>query len=412
MVGSSVPIQLADAHIPGGAGFFRRPLAAPRFFPRILLLCLAVLLTLLAGQPALVHAQTPPEATLPPSGPGPQSEAVPPEDPQAGARPAALLGEILLHRGLRAESQAASPAGERPREDLPPGTSVAVGRSLWRVSGVRSLRLTSPDAGAFAVLQYRPLPAGSEQGWVLNIIIVGEQDPQEFRYKAYSQQAVEGKIEPLRQYRLTEGREAGLLAGGLPVREIFVLDDGQAEVRARLAGEVLEIEALTRAHGGQPDGRPRVPPYLWKTLRHLDSTLSAGGYTDNFFLEVVALDHLLLRGNYLSGAGTEAYLGRLEVTASPWRNEWMALWLHGGAAVFGTQGTGANPASDETWVGGMSLHFRWGDWGLALEMDQVDDTGFLGVSGGWNVWGPLAVLLYYQSYQGVSGYGLGGGLAF
>ncbi|MCH7478533.1 MAG: hypothetical protein IIA14_10575, partial [SAR324 cluster bacterium] len=65
-----------------------------------------------------------------------------------------------------------------------------------------------------------------------------------------------------------------------------------------------------------------------------------------------------------------------------------------------------------TWALGFTAHFRSDNWGAAAHVATVNGPLLVTVLGSWQFSSSWGALLSWQSFQGLSGFGVGASLAF
>ncbi len=358
---------------------------------------------------------------------------------------------------------------ERPEAELPATGTVTVRQERWRVAGVERLRIVSPDPQVAAVLRYRPLapaaapataaspeaasapetpaapaagaeataaPAGPTAetpaaasheataapgapgapveggGWVLTVLLVAEPASPRYQVESDGQLLREGALVHQPRFALGErGLESGLAGAAGRVREIVLQDDGDAELRLRRAGDALELEVVPLAAGGRPSGG-RPPAYLGQPLRFTAAGLLGFGWTDNALGELWLGSRLAGKFDAFLPALGGAQLGRLVATGQLWRSRSLALWLEGGAAAYRLVATSGVATQAVRPTGGVTLHWREGNWGAALHYGNAIDVSVLSAFVAWQGWSRLGLLAGWHSLEGRSGFGLGASLRF
>ncbi|HEX9843434.1 MAG TPA: hypothetical protein VGC20_11825 [bacterium] len=337
--------------------------------------------------------------------------------------PAALPGpargqELRVSRNQFAEQ------AQRPEARLSGAEAVTVRDERWTVQGAATLRVVSPDPQAAAVLRLRALepgaPGAAASGAAdpgaplrLTVIVIAEEGARRYEYKGEGELLRDGARVPQRLFRVGErGLESGLAGAAGRVSELVIQDDGDAELRLRQQGDVLELQVLPLSYGGTPsgEGRPRV---LSRPLRFADARLLATGYTDNALGELWLGDLLAAKVNGFFPERGGALLARGLVTAQAWRGDTLSLWAEGGVGYYRLEDAATGLVSDAVRAaGGVTLHWRYAGWGAAAHVGLVGDTSVLTLFAGWQAWRHVALLLGWQSFESRSGFGLGAGIGF
>ena len=104
--------------------------------------------------------------------------------------------------------------------------------------------------------------------------------------------------------------------------------------------------------------------------------------------------------------------GRLVATGQLWRGRSLALWLEGGAAAWRLVSAAGVATRAVRPTGGLTLHWREGDWGAALHYGNAIDVSVLSAFAAWQGWRRLGLLAGWHSFEGRSGFGLGASLRF
>jgi hypothetical protein len=280
-----------------------------------------------------------------------------------------------------------------------------------QVEGVARLRVFSPDPEVAGAFRFEPV-AGEPGALELRLILYTRPDPLEFRLLGQSRVLREGKLVPARErfpirYMQTElSGEAGRVA------RIVVQDDYGSELRWSQEGDVLVLEVVPPEYGGKPVGSEE-PWWARRRLRFLDYDLLAGGYTGNAIGDWEPLDFVALRFNGFFGSRDTLLLERIVIRTQAWRSETFSLWPEGGASFRQELRTDYSVKESEIgWVVGGTSHWRDGDWGAAAHLAYVNGPLAMELYGGWQFAMHWGLFLFWQSYDGESGYGLGGAADF
>ncbi|MDH5751719.1 MAG: hypothetical protein OEZ59_04810 [Deltaproteobacteria bacterium] len=345
--------------------------------------------------------------------------------PSAGV---AQAQELTIWRNLY--NQELDPS-TRQSSSLGPGAGETLEEQALKARGVKRLRVISSDPAMGLVMRFRPAPrdglparisptapaaAQSDPGpprLRLILVLIPDAGIVRYQYKHLGEALENGRLVRRSDYSVGEGQETELAGEPGVVNELEVQDDGDTEVRIRITGDVLEVEAIPPEHGGSPDGG-RIPYYYGVDMRHADYHIMAGGYRNNGILDLLIAGHIAARLNYLLEPDVkETALARLLATAQLWRTLRFSMWLDGGAAFYLVNDQLLLTQETEiSWSAGVSLHFRRGDWGGALRYAVNDEPAVAELLLGRRVWRQLSLFLYGQSFQEMVGYGLGLGVGF
>ena len=318
---------------------------------------------------------------------------------QAGAADGG--GGIIVHRTVFEGEP------DRPVRDLPPGTEVEMRDEIWRLSGALSLRVESIDPETVVVTQLLPRDA-SAGTLLLTLIVVSRERLFDFHYRGKSQVLEGGAMVEHRRFRVREGIATDLAGAPGEVVEIRIQDDATAELRLVLSEGQLVLRTIPEEEGGTPSGNV-LPIYFGRQLRFLDYDLLGAGGTDNGYGEIVLLEDFALMVNFLTSDGESALLARAVVRQQVLRWRRVSITIEGGAAFFGLDpdDPSVENEGEPTIVGGATLHMRFGNWGWAAHVSSVNGPVLAMVLAGWQFGESWGGFLEWQSFEGLSGFGLG-----
>lgn len=318
----------------------------------------------------------------------------------AAAREVSVTRSIFLGR-----------AGAGAKE-LQPGGDVEMRGERWLVSDPERLRVESTDPEIKLLLRFEPKDG---KAGTLSLTIALFNPRKQFDYQHQQQSSVMrgGRLETLKELRLGEGLETDL--GGVrgEVEEITIQDDGTRELRLELRGNLLVLHVIPFEEGGNPSGAyfsyfDREPLYF------LDYTLLAGGYEQNAYGELVLFEDFAVMGNVITDDTNTVILARgvLRQQLLRWRR--VAVSVEGGPAfyTFDPVDTTDEDDSELLLVLGTTLNFRYGNWGAALHVSSVSGSSLAMLMGGWQFSKSFGALIEWQSFQGLSDFGLGGSWKF
>ena len=313
---------------------------------------------------------------------------------------------ISVSRTFFPESATANPRA-LPRRGL-----VQFGPEKWRMEGVARLRIESEEPEIVVVLRFRPRP-GAVGELLLTVILQADPGLFGFLYETHSQVIAGGEILAFPETRVGEGIETDLEGVTGAVTEIRVQDDGAAELRLLREGDLLRIVVVPVEAGGEP-ARGAHPFLTAVPLTFLEYTVLGAAWEDNGLGDLFLFEHFGFSFNALSDAGTSATLARAVVRVQMKRWERFSLWVEGGAGFFqlDPEDPSQEAAGIPTWAFGLTAHFRSGNWGAAGHVATVNGPLLVTVLGGWQFSPSWGALLSWQSFQGLSGFGVGASLAF
>lgn len=328
---------------------------------------------------------------------------------EARAQPTAGTTTVRVYRNLYNREGG---LGGRPQAEVPPTQGLPVRDEVWRAEGVSRLAVVSPDPAVNAVFRLRPL-ADEPDGLRLVVILVPRLETREYLYTWEGERLTDGSRVTQQRFRLgTEGLETGLVGPAGPVRVVEVQDRGTVEVRIVRDGPTLVLRVVPPDEGGRPSGALR-PPYEGKPLVFPRHGLLAAGYTENGLGALRIVQHVVLRVNGVTGSDKDVVMGRLLLTQQLYRTRHLGLWVEaGGGVVDVSEHAGPSPDPDASWSAGLTLFARWGDWGGSLHWGTVDGPAVLEALAGWQFSERFAGVLALQQVKGITGYGLGGSVAF
>lgn len=299
---------------------------------------------------------------------------------------------------------------DRPTQPLPPGQPTELRSEIRRVTGVTHLRVVPAEPSLPVVFRFRN---GAPGALILTVIVVTRPGYDSYYYRERSEELRNGVFVRRQDYWQGEFAETELEGKPGRVAEIHVQDDLAAEIRLTVEGENLVLRAVPPEQGGNLTGG-RLPPFLGKPLRFLDYNLLAAGYTDNVHAEVVFLRDFALAVNYVTDGTTTATVVRGVARQQAARWERISIWLEGGAGYYTLDPVDESDTTADalTWQFGVSTDYRFGDWGAAGAVSTTNGANLILLMGGWQFSKSYAALLEWQSFQGLSAFGLGMTMGF
>lgn len=297
---------------------------------------------------------------------------------------------------------------ERPERTLSAGAAVTVRAGRWRVPGATRLRVVSPDPQVAAVLRFDPLPGGGAQALRLYVTVVVRPSVPSFELESHGQLMVKGALAPQPHYPLGKQGIATALAGAPGrVAQVVIQDHADAEIRLRRDGEILVLQVVPPEEGGVPSGLG--PPHgRRRPLRFSDADLLAAASTHAALGALIFGNRLALRVNARFPSGASTAVLRVLAMAPAWRGDRWALWVEGGAGSLNR----SDASGGLHLAGGLALHWRYTNWGAALNVGRVGGDTVLELLGGWQLWRPVGLVAGWQRLPGGANVVLGAGFAF
>lgn len=316
--------------------------------------------------------------------------------------PAATAAREVLVSRLLFQGQSG-----RDEVELQPGRSIELREQILLAPEAIRLRVESVDPEINLLLRFQPSDAKSGT-MTLTIVLFNPRKKRDFQHERQSKVMQGGALQIRESLRLGEGLETDLGGAVGEVAEIFIDEDGTRELQLELRGEVLLLRLIPFEEGGDPSGA-LLPYFKRERLDFLDYDLLAGGYEENLYVEWVFLEDFALLTNYISDGTNSVLLARgvLRQQLVRWRRA--AVSVEGGAAFYSLDPADASDENDGelSLAIGATLGFRYRRWGMALHAAAVDSEALVMFLGGWQFSASFGALLEWQSFKGLSDFGLG-----